>query len=237
MLEHDFDSIADAIIVVGDESTEASYAQHLPDTPLSRVRLSSWEFLESTTDTKDFTDARTKFLYFGGGGLILKGLDLLVEVFSEFTDKELYICGPVANNIEFMDVYETELQQPNIRLVGYTRVGSEKFNDVTANCGYVIHPSASESAGGGVITCMHRGLIPIITPEVIRETGDWGLTLADSRKETIAATVEEASQYAPEKCRQLSRNATQFAQTNHTKETFSDDFTESLTTILETRNS
>lgn len=230
--ERDFDSIADAIIVVGDEYALETYQENATLEDVYRIRLSSWDFLENTAETKSFEEARRRFLWFGGGGLVLKGLDMLIEIFSESSDLELYICGPVANNIEFTDRYREELRCENIHLVGYTRVGSETFNDVTRKFEFVIHPSGSESISGGVVTCMHRGLIPIVTKGVIRDTNDWGISIQNDDREGIRNAILTAAEMDPIACRRMANRAHAYAKTNFTIETFGKDFEEALTAIL-----
>ena len=45
---------------------------------------------------KNFNEARKHFLWFGGGGAILKGLDLVVETFASLPHLQLSIIGPAS---------------------------------------------------------------------------------------------------------------------------------------------
>jgi glycosyltransferase involved in cell wall biosynthesis len=113
------------------------------------------------------------FLFFAGNGLLHKGLDLLLEVFKENPKLTLYICAPLVDE-DFIQEYEQELfHTPNIHTIGFINTESAEFYELTSKCCFVVLPSCSEAGATSVLTCMRRGLIPVVTKEtgVDRELG------------------------------------------------------------------
>lgn len=98
--------------------------------------------------------------------MILKGLDLLLEVFEKRNDAELYICAPFASEKKFINIYKHALfKRPNIHSIGFVVPLSKKYYEIINKCAFIIHPSSTEGSSGGVIQGLHSGLIPIISKE------------------------------------------------------------------------
>lgn len=238
-------ALADAIVVTGDHYTgddefiTDTYRNAIGPTPIYHVRISGFEFLNSAVTETDFETARNNFLWFGGSGSVLKGLDLALEAFAGFEDKQLYVCGPVTDNEAFVELYETELYEtPNIHLEGYVNVTSDRFTELTRNCGYVLNPSASGVAvPSALITCMHRGVVPIFTTEFEAPAVDWGIQLPDTEVETVRKTVETAAARSPDDCKAMARRAREYIEANHTRETYSNDMWTALSSILQDQHS
>ncbi|PIT89086.1 MAG: hypothetical protein COU27_02240, partial [Candidatus Levybacteria bacterium CG10_big_fil_rev_8_21_14_0_10_36_7] len=120
---------------------------------------------------KNFEKVQTHFLFFGGGGAILKGLDLVVEAFSTMPNLHLHIVGPAAYEKEFAKEYEKEFALPNIHRYqrpkisknGIMTVGEKLFSEIADQCASMIYPSASEGTSGAVIQAMYAGVIPVVT--------------------------------------------------------------------------
>lgn len=165
----------DAIITCGNDYIQNTYAKF--NKPIYRVYLSSHPELK-------MEQTGNAFLYFGGNGNIVKGLDLAIEAFTG-TDLELYICAPDEPE------YQPKLS-PNIHWVGFVPVGGSKFNEVVSKCGYVILPSCSEACATSVTTCMRKGLIPIVTEAVGLDIGDFGYII-ESNVERIRDKVVDIS--------------------------------------------
>ena len=73
--------------------TRATYPER--GTPMVRIPVSvprshDWQA------AKDFERARSAFLWFGSGGLVHKGLDLVLEAFAGLPDCRLFVCGPIS---------------------------------------------------------------------------------------------------------------------------------------------
>ena len=178
-----------------------------------------------------FKRSSKKFLYFGGNGNILKGLDLLIEVFSELSDLELYICT-VAKEEEFNLFYKDILSKSkNIHWLGSIRAGKEVFNKITSECGYVVLPSSTEGAAVSVITCMRRGLIPIVTLEAGVDIEDFGYLIKDIQINSLKNQIETISKEAKDIFikRSVKSCLNSF---NYTQAKFSESFEKALINIL-----
>jgi glycosyltransferase involved in cell wall biosynthesis len=182
---------------------------------------------------KNFAEARRRFFWFGGTGAVHKGLDLVLEVFNELPDLQLFIGGAVADEPDFVEAYRQELyNRANIRLAGWINVESTLFADITRNCGYVILPSCSEGQAGSVTVCMHRGLVPIVTREVGVETKDFGITLKDCQPRTISEAVVYAANQSAAALEQHSRMAYDEAKVRYTRAAFSRNFENAMRRLM-----
>jgi hypothetical protein len=170
----------DAILTCANDYIQQTYAQF--NKPMQRVWLSTHPDLMPDGLPKN----QKSFLYFGGNGNIVKGLDLAIEAITG-TDLELYICAPLEKE------YQPDLP-PNIHWVGFIPVGSPKFNEVVSKCGYVILPSCSEGCATSATTCMRKGLIPVVTKETGIDIGDFGYLIETCIIERIRNKLVEISQ-------------------------------------------
>jgi hypothetical protein len=102
------------------------------------------------------------FLCFSGNGFICKGVDLVVESFLKNPEKRLHICGPSSEAAFFNYYGELIKNSSNIKYHGFIIPGGKKFNELAAECSFVVFHSAAESCATSVTTCMRAGLVPII---------------------------------------------------------------------------
>ena len=173
-------------------------------------------------ESKDFEDCRTRFLWLGSGGMVHKGLDLVLEAFAKMPAYHLTVCGQVEKEKDFEQAYSQELYHtPNIHTYGWIDVQSSEFLELTNHCVGLVFPSCSESSAGSVLTCLHAGLIPIISYESGVDIGkDIGIVLHDCSIEGIQEAVHRIAALSVQGLRQMSRKSWQFAQRNHTMENF-----------------
>ena len=154
---------------------------------------------------KNFTGARTHFLFFGGGGAILKGLDLVVEAFSTLPNLHLHIIGPASYEEEFSKEYKKELVLPNIHCYqkpkisrdGIITVDGKLFNEIVDQCASIIYPSASEGTSGAVIQAMHAGVIPLITKETGLPEDSPSVIIENPSVESIISLAQNISETDP----------------------------------------
>jgi len=107
-------------------------------------------------------------------------------------NKHLYICTKLDDG--FARVYEKELfNTNNIHFIGFVNPYSKKFYKVMNLCNYVIHPSCSEGSPGGVIECMHHGLIPIISRESNIDVKGFGYIIRDCSIEGITREIKRVA--------------------------------------------
>ncbi len=197
---------ADAIICLGNNYVRQSYKK-FPKI----FNLNNASYYDDHYDRvkKDFAAARKNFLFFSGPGNVHKGLDLLLEVFPGL-DAHLYICQRI--NPKFFKIYRNELTTaPSTRLIGEIPMRSRQFYEFVDRCAFIISPSCAEGQPGGVVECMHQGLIPVVSKETNIDTGDYGITLKDCSIEEIAETVRGLSGSPPEWCAEMSRKTRRIA--------------------------
>ncbi len=205
-------------IVLGNEFTIGTYAH--AGRPIYRVPMSAPCVYPEPID-KDWEACRRRFLWFGSGGLVHKGLYLTLEAFAGMPDHELLVCGPIHMERDFEAAFARELYEtPNITTIGWVDVASERFRRITDSCLGVVYPSCSEGGGGSVITCMHAGLIPVVTWETSIDLGRFGLQLEDASLDTIRRTVSDLSERPLEELQERATGAWRHARDHHTRESF-----------------
>ena len=189
LIEKDIENF-DKVIMIGNEYTLETYRKFKLNSPVL-VPNTGYDFNFVFDDDKKKSDS---FLYFGSAGCVHKGLDLLLEVFSEqdFPCK-LYVCGNFREEQDFFNEYENELYHTNnIVPMGFVDVGSETFEHLCGECSFSILPSCSEGCAGTIATCMSAGLIPICS-RVCGYDDDEVIVLEDCSKTTIKQEVLKAA--------------------------------------------
>lgn len=219
----------DAVACFGNSFTAATYDSDCELIyPFNNYGYTDIEYVD-----KDFESAKRNFLYFGAGGQVHKGLDLLLEVFADEGHRELYVCGPFRREKDFTHCYRRELfDTQNIHPVGWVEVGSEQFAELARRCAYVILPSCAEASAGSVVVCMHAGLIPVVSKECGISTRDFGLTLRDCSITTIQATVRDLSRRATKWTKSTSRATRRAATKDYSVTAFRVRWTHILSDLL-----
>ncbi len=222
---------ADVCVYLGSDFCADTY--RYAGKPLHRARIGG--FATPTAPVRDFERARRRFLWLGSWGLVLKGLDLVLEAFAGMGDVELVVCGPVDREPDFADAYAQELwHTPNIDVRGWTDIASPAFAELVASCAGVVYASASEGASGAVINAMHTGLVPLVTYEAsVDVPAGGGTLLADQSVTAIQAAVQAFAQRPPHEVAEMSRVARAHVRANHTRERFAADYRHILTGLLD----
>lgn len=211
---------ADLVTLLGNGFTQGTYA--FAAKPMFRIPISV-PFEYPRLVGKDFAAVRRRFLWFGSGGLVHKGLDLVLEAFAGLGEGyHLTVCGPIRRERDFERTYFRELYQTaNIHTHGWIDVGSDAFLDLAKNTCGLVYPSCSEGGGGSVLTCMHAGIIPLIQHEVsVDMDAERGVELTDLSVEGIRRAVMDVSERPPEVLAAMSEAARDFARRRHTQEVF-----------------
>ena len=186
----------------------------------------------------EFQKNPKKFLFFGSAGQVHKGLDRLLDIFSEpGFPCELYVCGLIDEEWDFKEAYDRELfHTENIHTAGFVNIHSECFRDLVNQCAFSILPSCAEGQAGSVITMMAAGVIPICS----RECGyddDEVINLPDCEMQTLRETVLHYSGMDPHWIEEKTHWALSVYQRKHTKKHFTDSIRSGLRNILEPRES
>ena len=200
--------------------------------PLYPVHVSSPRLYEWPAE-KDFRKVRKTFMWLGSGGLVHKGLDLVLEAFAQMSDFQLIVCGPVANEPDFAAAYHRELYETrNIEVVGWTEMGGPRFTSLAMRCAGMVYPSCSEGQCGSVITAMHAGLIPVCSYESGVDVEPFGTILHQCSIHEIQRAVEAVAALDSAKATQRARDAWQYARRVHTRENFAREYRRAMHSIL-----
>ncbi len=222
--------IADHGVAVGNDFTLGTYA--FSGTPLHRVPISV-PFEYPAPEGKDFDTARRRYLWFGSGGLVHKGLDLVLEAFAGMPDFHLTVCGPIHMERDFEAEYARELYEtPNIETLGWIDVSGNSFRELCDRTFGVVYPSCSEGGGGSVITCMHAGLVPVVTREASVDLDGFGLEIPEATVESVRSSVAAMAAKPLDDLRGESLAAREHVRAHHTKETFARDHRRVMAGIL-----
>lgn len=225
---------ADAATVLGNEVTQASYrfaGRPLYPVPISQPLL--WPFPEA----KAFADCRRRFLWFGSGGMVHKGLDRVLEVFAGLPELELAVVGPVDRERAFVKAFRRELfETPNIVCHGWMEIGSPVFRALADRTLALVYPSCAEGQNGGAVTCMHAGLLPVLSRESgLDLTDERGRLLLDSSLDEIRARVLELSETPPATLAAMARRSWEWVRAHHTRERFATAWRDAIVAILGAR--
>lgn len=185
-------------------------------------------------ERKDFNACRTRFLWFGSAGFVHKGLDLVLEAFAGMPEMHLTVCGPIDEDPQFKAAYSKELYQtPNIHTHGWVDVAGADFARIARDCVALVYPSCAEGGGSSVLTCMHAGMIPIVSREASVDVGDFGVVLKASTADEIRAEVRRLASAPPDRCEYMARQAREFARAHHTRDTFAASWQSTLRILLD----
>ena len=213
---------ADFGCVLGNRFTAGSYAyagKPIYRIPLSSVQRFDWD------DDKDFDRCRNTFIWFGSGGFAHKGLDLVIDAFAELPDQRLLICGPVDIEKRFVAAYREQMyDSDNIETIGWVDITTDRFRDITRGAVATIYPSCSEGGGGSVITCMHAGLIPVVTEEASVDIGDSGIELQEASVESVRAAILRICETDAAELEHRAKAAWELARARHTRENFAKEY-------------
>ena len=225
---------ADYATVLGNEFTMSTYpalGKPMIRTPISAPFLYPWP------QTKNIEACRRRFLWFGSGGLIHKGLDLVLEAFVKMPEMELFVCGPIDAEPEFAREFQRELRQtPNIKTIGWVDIAGPEFLTLAQQCLGIVSVSCSEGGCGAVITGMHTGLVPIVNRESSVDVGEFGVMLPSSGIADIVAGIRTISDLSADELWDRSRAAWEHVRKHHTRERFAECYRGAVDQLLTRRN-
>jgi hypothetical protein len=207
---------ADYMLYYGNERTLSTYTPRTDATVINIPISTTFTY----TPIERTNDAAHGFVWIGGAGPLLKGLDLLLEAFGTDGAPRLELCGKHTDPL-LETIYANELARPHIMSHGVVDLGGTLFDEIRARNRFVISPSASEGQSGAVIIGMHAGLIPIVSERCGIDTHDFGFTLPDCSVETIRSTSIRVQTLPTQELEERSQKARAYAMKYHTREGFS----------------
>lgn len=222
--------IADIAVALGNQFTIDTYA--FSGKTIIRVPISSTHTFPNPEE-KNFERARKNFVWIGGAGLLHKGLDLVLEAFTEMPEYTLTICGKIQPSDALAKIYKRELYQtPNIKTLGFIDPGSSQFKEVYSNSLGVISASCSEGGGGSVILAMHAGLIPIVNYETSVDVEDFGVLISNSTIEEIKKAVLSLASAPTKELQWRTMSAWKYAREHHTRDLFEKQYGTFIDSII-----
>lgn len=160
--EIDYFKNMDKLLLIGGQRTKESYLGIVSEdkiTCLNGVAIRNNFFV----DNRDISTTKNKFVWFGSSGVILKGLDVIIDAFSMISNAELYIYGVSKEEEPFVRKLIKKSSASNIHLCSFVIIDSEEFCSLMNSISFFIFPSACEGNSGSGLTCMAHGLIPVVT--------------------------------------------------------------------------
>jgi glycosyltransferase involved in cell wall biosynthesis len=155
---------------------------------------------------RDWNSARNNFLFFAGRLQMVRGLDLLLEIFPHHPHLHLYVCSAFKHEESFCRCYDRELfHTPNIHPIGLVSKGERRFLEIVRRCGSVILPSCSDGQPGSVIEAMQTGLIPLVTRETGLDVEEAGIVVDSDSEQDIEKAVVYFSTLDYSRLEELSR--------------------------------
>jgi glycosyltransferase involved in cell wall biosynthesis len=222
---------ADCATMLGNDFTHSTFAY--AGKPIYRLPLPSAATYPAPAG-KPWDECRRRFLWFGSDGMVHKGLDLLLEAFAAMPGYHLTICGPVSGEPDFEHAYRQELYHtPNIETVGWVDVNSERFLNLLNRSVALLYPSCSEGQSGAVVTCMHAGLIPVLSRQSGVDVGDFGMLFPECTIAEIRKMVEHVSSLPAGELEARSRCTWETARRVYTRENYAREYRDAAVKILQ----
>jgi glycosyltransferase involved in cell wall biosynthesis len=235
--------LADVATVLGNKFTMETFS--FTKTPMHRIPLSSPLDVPFPA-RKNFDQVRRSFVWIGSSGLVRKGLDVILEAFAQMPNFDLYVCGSIGKRAgksrmgawfdieeDFEAAYYRELYEtPNIHTLGWIDTNSAAFADIADRCVGMAYASCAEGQCGGVITCMHWGLIPVISYESGVDVDDHGFLFDSCSIEDIKRKVQQVAALPATELEDRARATWRYARAHHTRQNFARVYRETVSRIM-----
>jgi len=185
--------MSDYNVCLGNQFMADTYLNINPNLNIRTLNNFFYDVYDIDLTKKDYNESRKHFLWFGSAGLIHKGLDILLDIFSERNDIILHICGASKNEHKFFKYYKQIINNSkNIIEHGFIDIGSDEFKKLMNNCAFVLLPSAAEGQPGSIVNVMaNGGLIPIVSEASGLNVNEYGYILEGIKKEIIITVINK----------------------------------------------
>jgi glycosyltransferase involved in cell wall biosynthesis/SAM-dependent methyltransferase len=218
---------ADGIVCLGNKQVVEGFPEHPLCIPINNATYPDGHYAPGQ---KDFESGRHRFLFFGSVGSLHKGLDLVLEAFSEL-DAELYCAGRFEP--AFLDAYRHEIEtRPTIKIVGWVPFGSAAYYELMNRCNFVILPSCAEGQPGSVLDAMNLGLIPIVSKACHINVEPFGVEIDPPSIKAIRDCVQRMRDLPVSWQRERSRQAREACLRDHSEEGFVQELRRAIETII-----
>lgn len=226
---------ADVISMFGNEFTKSTYGKY--ESKVHHLPMSVTTTPEIITD-RNYTLAKSKFLWLNSHGALLKGLDIVIDTFKMLPHLDLYICGDFETSTQFEKDLDSQLSNArNINFVGWVDTDGKDFKNITRDCAWVVGTSFSEGGGGSILNCMAKGLIPVVSrTSSLTLPDNTGFYLEKNDATTLAGLISNVAVLPDAKLKEMSHNAYNFVASNHTIENFRNKYKAFLVNALAKQN-
>ncbi len=185
-------------------------------------------------DLPTFRRNRNHYLWFASFGAIHRGLDLLIEVFSERPHLTLHVVGSINHERELFLAYSDVFRRcSNIVLHGFMDITKNDFREIVTTACCHLFLSASDASPGAVVTTMNAGLIPVVTRESGIDIPKEGVLLSACCAKEIIKAINEVSSLSDEELCLRCASVACYAQNYFTTERFEDSVTQAFQEILQ----
>lgn len=220
--------VAEIITIVGNSHTVKTfpdkYQNKIDCIPVTSSKL---KFIK---EEKDYLPKEKEFLWLAGFGAVHKGLDLLLDVFSQHPEWTLNVVGSVENEKDFVNSFKKELYEtPNIKYHGFLSPSSDEFINITKKCFCYINPSCAESTSTASITALSVGLYPLISYDNgIDLPNGCGIYLKDCSIEEIENAIEKIITTEEKDIKKQIKDTQEYILKTFSRENFTKIMTETL---------
>jgi glycosyltransferase involved in cell wall biosynthesis len=97
---------------------------------------------------------------------------------------------------------------------------SDEMDELCANNAFVLFPSCSEGTASSVITCMAKGLIPIVTKESGVNLNDFGIEIESGTVDAVKDAIEIALKLPIKEIKRQRNLVQQFVVNNHSVDAY-----------------
>ena len=230
-------ALVDGIIALGSDVCAESYRKYYDGKVLSSPLL-FYQVQDVDKIMKERgRNSNTHFLWFGGAGLVHKGLDLLLDYFYENPSLTLHICGPIESEPLFVQAYKKELlETKNIIMHGFVDIRGQVFEEIIKRCAFVVFPSCSEGGAASVLNAVgNGGLIPIITKQTSMCTG-CEICIKSLDMDGISRAIEEALALSDDEITNLQHRNYNYVKSNNSQENYYSLLRDNIKEILNNEN-
>ena len=211
---------SDAVVGFGNALTAGSWSSV---TRGQVMAFNNYGSFSVRTLQRDWNSARKNFLFYAGRLQIVRGLDLLLEIFPRHPNLQLYVCSAFKHEPAFCECYDRELfHTPNIHPIGLVSKGEKRFLEIVRRCGAVILPSCSDGQPSSVIEGMHAGLIPLVTRETGLDVEKVGIVFDSDSEQDIEKAVLHFSTLDQSRLEELSNATKVLSSHQYSEATFID---------------
>ena len=220
--------IAKFCFLIGNDHTLSTF----PHKYQKKIRLTSVTY--SNSIIKDLNDPLGKeFLWFYGYGAVHKGLDILLDFFSNNSEYILNIVGNIEAEKDFVDIYNNELyNKSNIKYHGFLSPVSIEFQNIITKSFCFIAPSCSESISTAVITCLNIGLYPIYSIDNGLELNKNGYLLKNCNYTDIESAIDIVINKKESEIKKVVLENRKYVQSSFSRNYFTNIMTKNLKEVL-----